>query len=146
MFYLSNLFYSRMSVSLKYSHFEREHRRQDVEKRIYLGPRMYSRSKTRQSHDQRHVIILEPRGSFNPSERTIFYWKKDEGVCDDAAWGWHRKGMVANNCWKGILLNVAATLKGVDEVGRIKLPCVCGAWRPQASVHSTLNSRLVLFF
>lgn len=46
----------------------------EVEKRIYLGPCMCCRSKTWQSHDQRHLIILELHCSFNPSERTIFYW------------------------------------------------------------------------
>lgn len=35
---------------------------------------MCCRSKTWQSHDQRHLIILELHCSFNPSERTIFYW------------------------------------------------------------------------
>lgn len=34
---------------------------------------MCCRSKTWQSHDQRHLIILELHCSFNPSERTIFY-------------------------------------------------------------------------
>lgn len=124
----------------------RGHHRQKVEKRIYLGPRMYSRSKTWQSHDQRHVIILEPHGSFNPSERTIFYWEREAGVRNDAAWGGHRKEMVVTSCWKGILLNVAGALKGVAGVDRIKPPCVSGAWGPQAPVHSALNSGLVLFF
>ena len=31
-------------------------------------------SKTWQSHDQRHLIILELHCFFNPSERTVFYW------------------------------------------------------------------------
>lgn len=35
---------------------------------------MCFRSKTWQSHDQRHLIILELHGSFNPSQRTVFYW------------------------------------------------------------------------
>lgn len=124
----------------------REQQRQRVEKRIYSGPRMYCRSKTWQSHDQRHVIILELHCSFNPSERTIFYREEEEGVCDDAARGGNRRGMAVTSCWKGILLNVAGALKGVDGVGRIKLPCVSGAWGPQAPVHSALNSGLVLFF
>lgn len=124
----------------------REQQRQKVEKRIYFGPRMYSRSKTWQSHDQRLVIILELHCSFNPSERTIFYREEEEGVCDDAAGGGNRRGMAVTSCWKGILLNVAGALKGVDGVDRIKLPCVSGAWGPQAPVHSALNSGLVLFF
>lgn len=107
---------------------------------------MYCRSKTWQSHDQRHVIILELQCSFNPSERTILYWEKEEGMGDAAAGGGNRRGMVVTSCWKDILLNVAGALKGVNGVDRIKLPCVSGAWGPQAPVHSALNSGLVLFF
>lgn len=35
---------------------------------------MFCRSKTWQSHDQRHLIILELHCSFNLSQRTVFYW------------------------------------------------------------------------
>lgn len=64
---------------------------------------MCYRSKTWQSHDQRHLIILELHCSFNPSERTIFYWGEGEnnvGVANTA-----RKAVTS--CWKCSLLNVA---------------------------------------
>lgn len=47
---------------------------------------MCFRSKTWQSHDQRHLIILELHGSFNPSQRTVFYWWYG-GVGDTTALG-----------------------------------------------------------
>lgn len=68
-----------------------------------------------------------------------------EGLCDDAAGEGNRRGMAVTSCWKDILLNVAGALKGVDGVDSIKLPCVRGAWGPQAPVHSALNTGLVLF-
>lgn len=40
---------------------------------------MFCRSKTWQSHDQRHLIILELHCSFNPSHRTVFYWVGGSG-------------------------------------------------------------------
>lgn len=75
------------------------------------------RSKTWQSHDQRHLIILELHCSFNPSERTIFYWEGAGWI-----WNWGSGGAnvrVVNSgrnavtiCWKRSLLNVVWQLWG----------------------------------
>lgn len=51
---------------------ERQRDRRQEKENIFGA--MCCRSKTWQSHDQRHLIILELQCSFNPSERTIFYW------------------------------------------------------------------------
>lgn len=86
---------------------------------------MCCRSKTWQSHDQRHLIILELHCSFNPSERTIFYWGEGEGH-NAGVGNWAR--MAVTSCWKCILLNVAGTFEGDGEDDSIKPPCVCGEW------------------
>lgn len=76
------------------------------------------RSKTWQSHDQRHLIILELHCSFNPSERTIFYWEGAGWIWDwVCVWGGNvRVVNSARNavtiCWKRSLLNVVWQLWG----------------------------------
>lgn len=84
---------------------------------------MCCRSKTWQSHDQRHLIILELHCSFNPSKRSIFYW----GGGSNARVG-KRARMALTSCWKCILLNVAGTFEGDCEDDSIKPPCVCKEW------------------
>lgn len=75
-------------------------------KRIYLV--LCCRSKTWQSHDQRHLIILELHCSFNPSARTIFYWVG--GLIS----GWQKElEKAVTSCWKHSLLNVACHLWGI---------------------------------
>lgn len=66
------------------------------------------RSKTWQSHDQRHLIILELYYSFNPSESTIIYWGVVLGVWGGGhCQGGNRVSNAVTSCWKCNLLNVA---------------------------------------
>ena len=90
---------------------------------------MCGRSKTWQSHDQRHLIILELHCSFNPSERTIFYrgvWGGG-GAVKQCQGGERSQRKAVTSCWKCILLNAAwhfsrDSVKDDD----IKPPCVWG--------------------
>lgn len=77
---------------------------------------MCCRSKTWQSHDQRHLIILELHCSFNPSQRSIFYCVCGGGGVGVGVGGNAMVGntarMALTSCWKCILLNVVGNFEG----------------------------------
>ncbi len=99
----------------------REWWRQKARKREYIWCYcMCCRSKTWQSHDQRHLIILELHCSFNPSERNIFYWGKEGNNVEVA----NRAGNAVTSSSKCILLIVAWHFEGSGEDDSIKPPCV----------------------
>lgn len=113
---------------------------------------MCCRSKTWQSHDQRHLIILELHCSFNPSERTIFYWGGEGGNNVGVA---NRARKAVTSCWKCIILNVAWHFWGSQWRRQYKASlCV---WRMEAELmgletqmcHKSLSTQLwivLLFF
>lgn len=114
---------------------------------------MCYRSKTWQSHDQRHLIILELHCFFNPSEGTIFYWGRRGGNNVRVA---NRARKAVTSCWKCTLPRVVWQFWGIRRRRQHKAS-LC-AWRmeaelmgagntnvPQVPVHSALNSPLVLF-
>ena len=112
---------------------------------------MCCRSKTWQSHDQRHLIILELHCSFNPSERTIFYWGGGGNNVRVA----NRAKNAVTSCWKCILLNVAWHFWGSRRRRQHKASlCV---WRMEAELmelqtqmcHKSLSTQhwiVLLFF
>lgn len=102
------------------------HREQQRQKhgKENLFDAMCCRSKTLQSHDQRHFIILELHCSFNPSKRLCFMGWDEENNTDNTGVG-NRTGMAVRSYWKCISLNVAYAFKVKES---IKAPCELSWW------------------